>query len=72
MDGHTGAHLILELVWIVKREVEEVRDVQDGGSKSYVILGESGGRYLQNGKFVKLHLSKAKSKVRVAFSLAGG
>ena len=59
-------------VWSVKGEVDEVRDVQDGGPKSYVIIGESGGQYLRTGRFVKLKLSKANSKVRVDFSVAGG
>ena len=55
-------------VWNIKGEIEEVREVQVGGPKSYVVLGETGGRYLRNGKFVKIRISKARAKVRVTFS----
>ena len=55
-------------MWNIKGEVDEVRDVQEGGPKSYVVMGESGGRYLRNGKFVKLRLSKAKQLIKVTFS----
>ena len=34
-------------VWSIMGKVEEVRDVQEGGPKLYVILGESGGRYFE-------------------------
>ena len=37
-----------------------------------MIVGESGGCYLRNGRYVKLCLSKARKRVNVAFSVAGG
>ena len=52
----------------MKGEIEEVREVQVGSPKSYVVAGETGGKYLRNGKFVKLRITKARAKVRVAFS----
>ena len=38
-----------------------------GGPKSYMIAGENGGHYLRNGRFVKLRITKARTRVRVAF-----
>ena len=55
-------------VWNIKGEIDEVREVQEGGPKSYVVLGEAGGKYLRNGKFVKIRISKAKRRLRVTFS----
>ena len=55
-------------VWNIKGEIEEVREVQVGGPKSYVVASDSGGKYLRNRKFVKLRITKARAKVRVAFS----
>ena len=55
-------------VWNIKGEIQEVREHQVGGSKSYMIAGENGGQYLRNGRYVKLRISKAKVRVKVAFS----
>ena len=55
-------------VWNLKGEIKEIREHQVGGAKSYVIEGENGGQYLRNGRYIKLRISKAKIRVRVAFS----
>ena len=60
-------------VWSIKGEVEEVKDHHgEVVSKTYVVLGDSGGRYLRNGHFHKLRMSKAGQQVHVTFSVAWG
>ena len=52
--------------WDVKGEVEQVFS-HDGGSKAYTVLGDQGGHYLRNGRFIKLRLKKARKLLHVTF-----
>ena len=52
--------------WDMKGEVEQVIS-HDGGSKTYTVLGEQGGQYLRNGRFIKLIVTKARKLLHVTF-----
>ena len=53
--------------WDLKGVVEEVI-CHDGGSNTYSVVGESGGTYLRNGRYIKLRVSKARKLHHVTFS----
>ena len=53
--------------WDVKEEVEQVIS-HDGGSKTYTVLGEQGGQYLCNGRYIKLRVTKARKLLHVTFN----
>ena len=60
-NQHTGQ-------WSIKGSVAEVVEHDGGESKTYVVSTEDGARYLRNGRFIKLRLSKLrKASKRVRF-----
>ena len=61
-NQHTGQ-------WSVKGTVSEVIEHDNGNSKTYMVSTEEGGNYLRNGRFIKLRLSKLKTRKRVSFAL---
>ena len=52
--------------WDLKGEVSDVIS-HDGGSLTYSVIGDEGGTYLRNGRFIKLRLSKARKICHVTF-----
>ena len=54
--------------WSIKGSVSEVIEHDGGTSKTYMVLTEEGADYLRNGRYIKLQLSKLKSKKRVSFA----
>ena len=53
--------------WSLKGTLAEVVEHDGSPSKTYEIDGEDGGRYLRNGQFVKLWISKARKRKVVSF-----
>ena len=60
-NQHTGQRSI-------KGSVSEVVEHDGGTSKTYMVSTEDGVNYLRNGRYIKLRLSKLKSKKRVSFA----
>ena len=54
--------------WSVKGSIGEVIEHDGGDSKTYKVLSEDGAEYLRNGRFIKLRISKIKSRRRVSFA----
>ena len=57
--------------WDLKGVVDEVIS-HDGGSLTYSVMGETGGTYLRNGRYIKLRISKARKVHHVTFSCSVG
>ena len=54
--------------WSVKGSIGEVIEQDGRDSKTYKVLSEDGAEYLRNGHFIKLRISKIKSRRRVSFA----
>ena len=54
--------------WSLKGVISEVIEHDDSTSKTYQVTADNGGVYLRNGIFIKLRISKVKSKKRVTFA----
>ena len=53
--------------WSVKGTIGEVIERDGVESKTYKVVSEEGAEYHQNGRFIKIRISKLKARRRVRF-----